>query len=592
MSGTTVAYNGVYLTDCQTINFEQRCEYDPSGTDLLYSVFRVHVRGTLHADPSHGHRISRSPIKGVAFTGSVQTEARRIQHLLMQPRGEFQYWVEDQLLLAADGIPGSAARDNNNGPKPQEASWTPVGSHYFRVDFSIEIRRVLCDAGQGAVTTTDAAVLNNRWTVSEERDASFFATRTVEGVLRLSNGSHWPHTYHSIVVPPLPNGYQRQRMRFVDSADGLSLRYSVIDKQRYASPPYPAVDWHAVYTENTAKTGELAMGEMRVMLEGDPYCDKQLLAKVAIAICLERLRGLQEGGGPDGDQAVMINSSLSVHLHEPRVDFSCTVKHDQATEEAFGVRWDYIGRDNFESDAFSEYDPDRWPAPDPVSGSPQARLWSHYLQTPCGGPHGIAGGEEEPEQEEDSTADDNVSQNRDLIEPVEGTEFQQGTDDPLQQQLPPPIDPVQVSPTLYTHWELEDDWDVDHGIAHLPLAATAADQSAYATTSVATATGAPLARRTIYIHAERVGRWPKFPLPTSFVDNNGIRLTLVSHQIHARNVLLLPNGHQRLYRMMMQYDYAMSRPLAATDRQLLARDPRLALPADDRTFAPVDIYDA
>lgn len=592
MSGTTVVYNGVYLTNCLTVSFEQRAEYDNSGTDLLYSVFQIHVRGTLHADPDHNHRITRTQLKGLTFSGSVQTEAQRIQYLLMQPRGEFEYWVEDQLLLKANGISGDIAQDTNNGPKPQECSWTPVGSQYFRVDFSIEICRVQCDNGQGYITGTNAAVLNNRWSVREQRDASFFTTRTVEGVLRLANGSHWPHTFHSIVVPPLPDGYQRQRMSFVDSTDGLSLRYSVVDKQRYASPPYPAIDWHAVYTENTAKTGELAMGEMRIMLEGDPWCDKQLLAKVAIAISLERLRGLQEGGGDEGDQAVMINSSLSVHMHEPRVDFSCTVKHDQATVEAFGVRWDYIGRDNFESDAFVEYDPDKWPAPDPVSGSPQARLWSHYLQTPCGGSKGVDGDDKEPEEEEESTADDNVSQNRDTLQPVEGTKFQQGTDDPIEQQSPPPIDAVQASPTLYTHWELEDDWEVDHNIAHLPLAATIANQDAYATTSVATATGAPLARRTIYIHAERVGRWPRFPLPTTFVDNNNIRMTLMNHQINVRNTLLLPNGQQRLYRMIVQYDYAMSRPLAQTDQQRLAADPRLSLPADARTFSPADIYDA
>ncbi len=47
MAGTDLYYNGVLLQDCQIREFVQDIEYDESGSDPLYSRFRISVSSTL-----------------------------------------------------------------------------------------------------------------------------------------------------------------------------------------------------------------------------------------------------------------------------------------------------------------------------------------------------------------------------------------------------------------------------------------------------------------------------------------------------------------------------------------------------------------
>jgi hypothetical protein len=47
MAGTTVFYNGIFLQDCETLEFRQVIEMDESNTDHLWSRFRIRVASTL-----------------------------------------------------------------------------------------------------------------------------------------------------------------------------------------------------------------------------------------------------------------------------------------------------------------------------------------------------------------------------------------------------------------------------------------------------------------------------------------------------------------------------------------------------------------
>ena len=577
MAGTTLIYNSVTISDCETLAFDQSVTYDESGTDPLYSTIRIRVRGGLHLSADHSHNVT----PGVTTTSTLVTRAQQATALLSQHGGIFSYWIGDTILLAANSDSSSLLCDANNGPKPRGVTIQPIGSSYLRVEFEIEIARVLCADAAGARGTL-SPVLNNRWSVSEERDSNFFGQRTIEGLLRVANVSHWPQTFRGLVVPALPDGYQRVRMRFADSADGLSLRYTIVDRQRYAAPPAPATDWHATYTESTSNQGALQFGEMRVMLQGEPGVDKQRLATVAHAVVAERLRGIINTEAGDSSHALIMHTSLTEHLHEPRIDLSVTCKHSEPSADMLGARFRYIGRDNFETQALDGYNPDKWPAHSAYSGSVQAQLWAHYLQNPCDAVHAITPSVTSPEPGHEDQEDDQSQDRQDQGQAPE-TVFQQQPDD-LQQLPPRPIDPLQTTSTLYTHWELESDYVIDQGTVHLPVSAHYLNDPT-SIHSVAAHVCRPLAQRVVFIHAERANAWPEFPLPNSYTDGNGIGYTLLAYKIHPRGTILLPDGRQKLYRAMMEYRYGMSRAPEGGDGLYVGHDPRLLSSAEAEVFS-------
>lgn len=112
---TTLIYNDVYLRDCETLSFEQTVQYDESGTDTLFSRFRIRVASSVVA--------LRYPISSRQFGISHPTGATVVQKMheiktrLSQPRKDFWFIIEscpqdentrtptviDQPLLIASG---------------------------------------------------------------------------------------------------------------------------------------------------------------------------------------------------------------------------------------------------------------------------------------------------------------------------------------------------------------------------------------------------------------------------------------------------------------------------------------------------------
>ncbi|MFG0261526.1 MAG: hypothetical protein ACF788_03970 [Novipirellula sp. JB048] len=85
-------YNGVYLRDCQTLSFEQTIQYDDSGTDTLFSRFKIRVASNVVAVRYGSSRqFGIQPVNGAT---SVQ-RMHDIQERLSQPRGDFWFIVED-----------------------------------------------------------------------------------------------------------------------------------------------------------------------------------------------------------------------------------------------------------------------------------------------------------------------------------------------------------------------------------------------------------------------------------------------------------------------------------------------------------------
>ena len=188
--GTTLIYNGIALRDCETKVFEQKVQYDPSGTDVIYSRFKIRVSSTLVSyeyAQNREHLSTIRPDEVPTVGGSVPERIRRV-HTMLSEKGQLFYFyipnatsngahlepgwknrTEDLMLIAignnrpdsgvppllvpihpdlpdGDKINAKDIADTENGPKPTHVSVDQIfGSRAMRVTFEIVVCRQLCD---------------------------------------------------------------------------------------------------------------------------------------------------------------------------------------------------------------------------------------------------------------------------------------------------------------------------------------------------------------------------------------------------------------------------------------------------------------
>jgi hypothetical protein len=575
-SGTTVYYNGIWLKEVETLSFSQQIQYDESNTDLMYHKFVVRVAGSVHADYDHFHGLDiiegDQYVRPTTAVGAMKYVQARLTH----PRGIFRYEVDGEALLEAQPDPSKPHLDVNNGPKPVAVNVTQIfGSRLLRA----EIHTVICEHYQtpplypggtfGAQANAD--VLNNRWSITEEKDNRWFTVRTLEGTLRVSNITNWPHRYRYLCVPPLLRGYQRERMRFFDSPDGLTLKYQVVDRQREAAPPAPAIEWEAVYTESMQTFGIEAYGEMQVKLFGGPGCDKLLLLMAAVNVVYSRLTGLATY-----DPSVRLFSMAIVeHLHEPLVELNCRIRHmDYADRTLLNQKYENFGQPM----KIPGYDPGRWPVPSLYDPNSPIGIFAKYLQTPCIDIHGVP----------------LVYQTDPKIEPPKKD---QGTYQPevypLPNQLPddPPrkVSNAHMTEGLYSHYFVENEYSYSGGNIAMPIAGT--HVSAPYNTAWIVQLYKTLCKRTIVVHGERAGKWPEFPQPIeTFTDVNGIPHMLASHKITTEAPELLTDGHTYLYKGQMKLEYFMARGPSNAESFAAGADPRTTATPDETRLKGIEVF--
>jgi hypothetical protein len=278
VAGTDVYYNGVWLRNCLTTQFDQTVEYDESRTDRLYTRFDITVETLVSEDiedweECHGAVFNRTDINH----WNSQDKMAALHTVLSVPRGEFKYVQGGNTLLRANAEIGLNqevgayfldSTDLNNGPKPRNVSIRHViANKAYRVTFSIEVCVLFCGSlgnvqqfntilnnelqGPKAFGSVNRKLLSNRFSIEETRDGSFYNTRTMIGRARVAHPALWDTSVRYLLLPMLTYGYKRESISFTHSSDGLDVAYRVIDRQRYAAPPWPAVDFQGNHTEAT-----------------------------------------------------------------------------------------------------------------------------------------------------------------------------------------------------------------------------------------------------------------------------------------------------------------------------------------------------
>jgi hypothetical protein len=611
---TTLVYNGIVMRDCTTEDFSHSVELDSSGTDVLFSKFRIRVSSTLTAAREIGIPFG---VQSVAGLTAVQ-RATDINSRLWEPRKDFWFLVDDGVqdeqtganpqdgvLLIATGNPNgsmpnhplsatlyadiarSTVLDTNNGPKPINVKIDQIfGGRAMRVSFEIEVSRKLCSgqpdfppSGFGPVGS-DNRVLSNRWSLSESKDENWLTTRSFAGTLRVSHHSHWPHLMRYLVIPPLLRGYRRVRQSFSDDPTGLVLKYEVEDQQAEAAPPWPAVQWRAHHAETTTQNGAVLGGEISVRLTGPPGVDKVQLIASAGKVATDRITGLAtlwQGGARDGFQVQLNSASIVNVLNEPTIEFKAQVTYVGYTKDTPGflqknarslsVRINEMGRplttltgtDPYEIEG---YDPKVWPVPLPFDSPSPAGTFACYLQNPCsvwhGFPQGLDPGYISPPA-------------RPAVRPAGYPDQSEITNypDPLPEdqtylrEYTPSDAKNDIYTFPYTFVELSQTYETKTGWSQLPMADTDANQK----TALLVKLHGRVTGRILVMEASRDGRMPSVPqVVEDGIDPNGGREVLASVRYQLKAPELLADGAGRRYAVRTEFTYLLERGIRDIDK--------------------------
>lgn len=536
---STLTYNSVTLTNCETKRFDVTNQFEDSDTDVQFRRFVIEVVGYCSTIVnSKTVNISTNNVNVV--TGYNNTRAA-----LMEKGKPFVFVVNDSVLLQA-AAPGqsdiSDTTDVNNGPKPRYCTISKISPAVFKVLFGIEVCLI------GAQTNTNQqGVLSNRWATTEDVDEHQFITRTLSGRLRIGNQNLDVHSFRGWGIPSLQPNMRRMGIHVNSSLDGLTLDYTIVDKQQFAAPPAPAVDWGCTHGITTGD-GVTCFGEVSCWLQGGPATAKTDLIATAASVCMRKLDLFgQNLANPQNakQQGFWINQAAIIDtVDQNRIEMTLRVQYSGADRLAFmaspnspslGKPLDQI------SQPLPGYNPGAFPVTKNFGNLTPAGRFVCFLQTPADDNHKY------PYTGKDTTSGayagpDNGSGT--VIETTEGdfASNPQSGDNYTPSHIEVP----------YTYYRIKSKYHLDENKVQLPSGASNGIE-----TSKVVQLFRPTARRTIWIYAERSGAWPQIPAP----KNVGSDIFL-GWSPELRAPQLGADAETLLFGVEAEYRYAVTTPPA------------------------------
>lgn len=568
--GASVDYGNATLMDVETKQFVQTCEYDSSNTDLLFHRFTIQVAASIHEDDNYFFGLV-GLVAGPGADGTIAgLKLNAIQSYFMTPRREFVYRQGDVEILRAFSA-GSETNylDVNNGPKPIDCKVTHfAGFKSYRIEWTIEVCKILCapDLSEylvfpdGSVSAVNASqVINNRWEIEESRDSDWYFTRRLSGQLRVAHWRFIPHAFRYLCLPPLMPNFRRESMRFVQSKDQLTLDWEVVDKQRWAAPPPPAIEWDCKHEERTGVGGAMGDGSVSVKLWGGMGTPKRQLFQVAAQIILDRVADLIDplAGTSQAENAVIPQEMRIVDTVQDNVaEMHFTYFRVPQPETFINTIFKRVG------EPIEGVDHTRWPNPIPYDGNSPAGMFAVYLQNPCSGLHGVPTAPVNYQTEADQP-DARTDTNGSNIQVFEG----ETTGGDVPQDSGKKVSPLQLLGTApYTWYELESRYVTDTGVVALPYT-----KNSYATSPSPDEVAffgfhKGLTKRFIYVKAERVGSYADLPFANERVDPNGIKEVMLHRDVVLMAPQLMPDGVRYKHRLEAELVYGLSRTPALTEK--------------------------
>ncbi len=337
-----VEYNGVIIHNAQTTSWEETVEYDSSGMNMIGNKATLAFQGCVYPDDFNVLAIKDVP--NVEMENSLKWEGLNfklatILRQLSMPRARLKVYDDrdkDVVFFEAfpvyeeisdeEGISSNLTEeekrnaDINGGPKPRNISVSNVVGRFALINFSIEVTKIRCLGGEtgnpyclSERKPEDGFVVSNRVTTEESLDANFYVTRTYNGKLRISSTEKSVHFYRHLFYPPLEDGFRRESVRFAESEDGLTLSYSVTDKQARCSAPYPATAFsgNVDYAIQNSATMSLSVS---LSMIGAPHTPKTALVSRAVQAVNAKIKEFMSKGKTNG---ICKSYSVSENLGDP-----------------------------------------------------------------------------------------------------------------------------------------------------------------------------------------------------------------------------------------------------------------------------------
>jgi len=341
-SETVLRYNGVLLRNCQTLLFSEDPILDPSGMNIEKLKTRIRVVGYFSAAENSFFgsypQIETPPssyIPGAGLKPGADSHYMLLHSFLNDKRKELQFYITDQdplptptgrilhhAIPAPSTISGGAVppllfnHEVNGGPTPKSINITHLtGKKLFRVEFEIEsCLNPPCERdsfGDPVSITADGdandqfpagladshvdvyrqfGVLSNRWSCTDSVDDNRYLVRTFAGQVRLANPNWNPHDYRNLTVAPLSPGMRRDRVEYKASEDGLSLQYTVVDKEVTITAPIGCTNVSIKHRESMEGFGHIVNVSLQIQIKGERVTSKHTMFRIAFAIAESKLQ--------------------------------------------------------------------------------------------------------------------------------------------------------------------------------------------------------------------------------------------------------------------------------------------------------------
>lgn len=295
---SVITYNGISLPYASCTNFGQEAVYGVHNTDWHLTKFDITVQCFVNTN----YLSLLAPdmvVNGIPITTNPVDIMRVIRSRLLHPRKTLSFKINQSELIpqAQPGNPGTV--DSENGPKPQSCNIIELTGTMFLIHYRItanywENNTVVKNAAPFVTNQIGNDVLYNRWTETVDIDNCQYSTKTREGkyIIRSDNKSGLiADSYrYAMAVVGVDSGFLRKSAQYTVSPDGLSLSYTITDKEVFKYPPKPAFEASGNYYETAPnKGGSVRYGEVRLTLKGDKLTPQAALLKSALTIALAKL---------------------------------------------------------------------------------------------------------------------------------------------------------------------------------------------------------------------------------------------------------------------------------------------------------------
>lgn len=258
---TDLTYNGIKIQNVVTESVDQRPEVDQNG-NWIYTTVTLRVTGIIWSRESAVIVFSGYEL-GVSDASSLGSFVLDTINDLGKPQKNLLYEIDStQVFKIENNI--FETSDFNNGPIPKVRLLHILGAKSAKIEFTVTFHTMPC--------TNASNIIGLSYWQADEIDEAWYTRRITRGTLRLRNKECSPHEFRHLAVPPLHRGFSRQSISFQESPDGLTVVFTITDKEFYTAPPLPAIKWTAHHSVIFPMQGAtMAEADVNISVEG-PKC--------------------------------------------------------------------------------------------------------------------------------------------------------------------------------------------------------------------------------------------------------------------------------------------------------------------------------